>query len=1551
MNKFTRLTALLLAMLMIFSTVASAESAYQVGGMTVDNWQSIVDSAEEKLFPVDEGDSGKTVTPPPAVTPAPGAYYPYADSVSVALSADSVVAPLQITASGVAVLQNADAGQWQMQIGGEWVGITGATGSELWVTSAMMNGMTSADFRKGLGDRNAETGEYSAYTAVATVEIVAEVASTTFFMLNRAAEDEAAATPTPAPVTAANDVLTIEDANEELARFVVTINYLFQSNGAVAARPTYYQVGEHNPQLNRTLTYPVVTGYKPVATLDLPTGFKHEGTTLSIDTTVTEDVTINIYYEPAEVVYEVKYYQEKLSYPADAKIEDKYTEITADMITQSGLTESTIAEDIVADGYVATDANGVQYYASLKQYPGFLPLLYDDGVKIAANGSTDVQVRYQRLYYLLSFKLGGGYGVDPVYDKYGAPIETVGEPKRAGYEFKGWTLDATATEYVPGYDESKLIQETDDDFPKTIPAENRIYYAVWEALEVNYTVAYWLEHPDNEGEYEYLGQQTVTGTAGELTTVAAYQALTDDIKTEINNRGDAHLLPNIEHKANDADVTIAGDGTTVVNVKYDRKEYKLRFYYAMSSTSGNTTTYRVVGGTTYYFGAYTQNDDEFELLQQYSSGAQYNQTGKVDAAPTLKDAYKNVYTQNSVNPDNDTYTYHYIEFTAKYGQDISNLWPADVFNSVPTTANSGNWVGSEAFVAGWNGENSVYYSRNNTNQTIKGKYTKLDYQLLWQYNLYNKYGDGENNNEIAFLCFWENGANVGWSVPELYRYHIYVEALPGQEANETDITYNGKRYVRRDVYDTVDNSNPDEQTDPAINGLISLATHGSEGKLTGGYDAVQVIAEYTGYTNWNTTYKYYERITVDTATAQKFKTIQNEIDALVIYSDYDNDGQLENTEPLYREGYFMYFYYDRQKFTLTKVNPGYDDVLVTNLMYEQSLADQGATPLYPTEESGYEKDAYVFDGWYTSATFDADSKVDFTTATMPASNMVIYAHWVPVEYTVTVYNTPEGAAAADSEQLLYTFQVKHGQATSSAYTFDNPDHFDPESNDFKRPVNGDWEFVGWFYVDENGKETGFSFLETRITGDTVVYAKWQMNKVVKYTVYYVIDDGNDAEGSYNIDEANWVADSTMGSGLAGYTVTEAALGGTDLKEGYQTGYFPKAESHNITLDLDETLNVCIFEYVKKDAMPYTVKYLEKGTNKVLHTEKVVANNLKAIVTENYEQVGDNYVPDEFQKRLVIEADSTAEDNVIIFWYEKDLTRTTLEINHYTLDYGATQYKEYDTFSEFVTVSPNDYDAVIDVLSIENYPFNSATRSDGGMPSYAVEPDSGNKIRFTLSEGAAGVVLNLYYVETPVTINYQVAPACTGMGTVSLATETIGVVTGNAAGSEATPAGNYKFVGWYTDKACENLVSRSEHFTPTRDNGLNVAATYYAKFELDVADLTIVKTGMTDGESAIVKVEIKEPGATEATTYTIVLNKTNGYTATIADVLINSTYTVTEQNAWTWRYDDTEAKSGTVKANGNTVAIQNSGRTNQWLSDESAVENNLGNGTRDELNNQ
>ena len=56
----------------------------------------------------------------------------------------------------------------------------------------------------------------------------------------------------------------------------------------------------------------------------------------------------------------------------------------------------------------------------------------------------------------MNFDLDGGYGVEPIYARYGTPISEVGTPKKAGYSFAGWSLDGTNIE----------------DLPETMPAEN-----------------------------------------------------------------------------------------------------------------------------------------------------------------------------------------------------------------------------------------------------------------------------------------------------------------------------------------------------------------------------------------------------------------------------------------------------------------------------------------------------------------------------------------------------------------------------------------------------------------------------------------------------------------------------------------------------------------------------------------------------------------------------------------------------------------------------------------------------------------------------------------------------------------------------------------------------------------------------------------------------------------------------------------------------------------------------------------------------------------------
>lgn len=68
------------------------------------------------------------------------------------------------------------------------------------------------------------------------------------------------------------------------------------------------------------------------------------------------------------------------------------------------------------------------------------------------------------------------------------------------------------------------------------------------------------------------------------------------------------------------------------------------------------------------------------------------------------------------------------------------------------------------------------------------------------------------------------------------------------------------------------------------------------------------------------------------------------------------------------------------------------------------------------------------------------------------------------------------------------------------------------------------------------------------------------------------------------------------------------------------------------------------------------------------------------------------------------------------------------------------------------------------------------------------------------------------------------------GTVSINSEALPPITGNATGSTAVANPGYKFVNWTKDGV---EVSKELHYTPAKVDGLNEAATYVANFEKDI----------------------------------------------------------------------------------------------------------------------
>lgn len=377
------------------------------------------------------------------------------------------------------------------------------------------------------------------------------------------------------------------------------------------------------------------------------------------------------------------------------------------------------------------------------------------------------------------------------------------------------------------------------------------------------------------------------------------------------------------------------------------------------------------------------------------------------------------------------------------------------------------------------------------------------------------------------------------------------------------------------------------------------------------------------------------------------------------------------------------FYYDRNKYKL-EFNDNFEHSVSDDMFFEQQLKESpkhkaGYKPAYP---SGLEAGAYDFGGWYIDKS--CTEQVNWE-AKMPATNLIVYAKWAPKNHTVKAYLTKEVVGG----EAIYTYQVPHGTAVPSA----------PAD-----PPNGSYVFVGWFY-EENGVEKAFDF-SMPIVKDLNLYAKWSSNTLVTYTIYYKSGDTE-------------IAEPTTGSALAGTTLTFEAKTGDELNEGYQSGYFPHTGSHSLTMDINGN-NEFTFVYVAKEKVGYTVRYLEKGTEKVLHEEKT-AETSNAIITEKFVQIS-GYAPDAYQKRLVLSA--TEAENVITFWYTKDDDHAPVQIVHWIQNIAGEGYTEYQSSTNLNGEIGQTYTGT--PLTIPGFTYNAEKSNASGKLT------------------AEGLELNLYY---------------------------------------------------------------------------------------------------------------------------------------------------------------------------------------------------------------
>lgn len=160
---------------------------------------------------------------------------------------------------------------------------------------------------------------------------------------------------------------------------------------------------------------------------------------------------------------------------------------------------------------------------------------------------------------------------------------------------------------------------------------------------------------------------------------------------------------------------------------------------------------------------------------------------------------------------------------------------------------------------------------------------------------------------------------------------------------------------------------------------------------------------------------------------------------------------------------------------------------------------------------------------------------------------------------------------------------------------------------------------------------------------------------------------------------------------------------------------------------------------------------------------------------------------------------------------------------------------YDVNAFTVTYTDNVDDEIVfdDVMRVVSsggeapaYGDNDPNRRGYKFGGWYKETACVNKWDFDTDTVTSNTVLYAKWIEDPqIVIHYN---AETG-GTVSIKSETLLPASGVARGAVATADSGYHFIGWYQNDV---KVSSDVVFVPAKENGLNVAATYTAKFEAD-----------------------------------------------------------------------------------------------------------------------
>lgn len=375
--------------------------------------------------------------------------------------------------------------------------------------------------------------------------------------------------------------------------------------------------------------------------------------------------------------------------------------------------------------------------------------------EVTLNNNTDIHLTaVVSKGHWITFDSQGGSYVEPKFVEAGSVGTVPAAPTRPGYTFDHWSKEDGSE-----YDWSQTVDDS------------LTLYAVWTAnTDTQYTVIHWIENANDDG-YSFGASTTGTGTTGtdthaEALTEAQWKAAGID-KNDNRTDWNGFTAQSITQK------TIAGDGSTIVDVYYKRNEYSIYFW-----NDSNSTTYTC---------------GKESHTHSRRSGC-YNRNGQLTCTKE-----EHTHAPDCVSTTGGLYTNATI--TAKYGANISDQWP--------TVNDSSTWkVEKNGSKYQANIDTMPLYGDNFYGPQTKGNYSTASYYLEV---LPGETGTVHNGvtYELHHSDTSYGGSDLGVTDEDKYPItgFTYKELSANVKSNygeETKYYYNGaKFYYTRNSYNIV----------------------------------------------------------------------------------------------------------------------------------------------------------------------------------------------------------------------------------------------------------------------------------------------------------------------------------------------------------------------------------------------------------------------------------------------------------------------------------------------------------------------------------------------------------------------------------------------------------------------------------------------------------------------------------------------------------------------------------------------------------------------------